>query len=87
MTSGSLEKKRFLASRDVIISSQFAVQIWRGFFTLGDGCWLPIFGAPRPANFERTKTERTVLGMSHLGIIQACLWVLSVYFSALLQGI
>ena len=25
----------------MIISSQFAAQIWRGFFTLGDGCWLP----------------------------------------------
>ena len=35
-------KQALLASRDVIISSQFAAQIWRGFFTLGDGCWLPI---------------------------------------------
>ena len=34
-------KQALLASRDVIISSQFAAQICRGFFTLGDGCWLP----------------------------------------------
>ena len=33
-----------LASRDVIISSQFAARIRRGFFTLGDGCWLPKVG-------------------------------------------
>ena len=30
------------ASRDVIISSQFAARIRREIFTLGDGCWLPI---------------------------------------------
>ena len=35
-------KQALLASRDVIISSQFAARIRRGFFTLGDGCWLPI---------------------------------------------
>ena len=35
-------KQGLLASRDVIISSQFAAQIRRGFFTLGDWCWLPI---------------------------------------------
>ena len=34
-------KQALLASRDVIISSQFAARIRRGFFTLGDGCWLP----------------------------------------------
>ena len=32
----------------MIISSQFAVKIWRGFFTLGDGCCLPM-PALRPA--------------------------------------
>ena len=37
-------KQAFLASRDVIISSQFAARIRRGFFTLGDGCWLPTYG-------------------------------------------
>ena len=35
-------KQALLASRDVIISSQFAAQSCRGFFTLGDGCWLPM---------------------------------------------
>ena len=34
-----------MASRDVIISSQFAARIRRGFFTSGDGCWLPITSA------------------------------------------
>ena len=34
-------KQVLLASRDVIISSQFTARIRRGFFTLGDGCWLP----------------------------------------------
>ena len=34
-------KQAPLASRNVIISSQFAARIRRGFFTFGDGCWLP----------------------------------------------
>ena len=37
-------KQALLASRDVISSSQFAARICRGFFTLGDGCGLPILG-------------------------------------------
>ena len=34
-------KQVLLASRDVIIFSQIAARIRRGFFTWGDGCWLP----------------------------------------------
>ena len=36
-------KQAFLASRDVIISSQICVSKLQRVFTLGDGCWLPIF--------------------------------------------
>ena len=35
-------KRALLASRDVIISSQICVSKLQRFFTLGDGCWLPI---------------------------------------------
>ena len=34
-------EQALLASRDVIICSQIAARTRRGFFTLGDGCWLP----------------------------------------------
>ena len=34
-------KQAHLASRDVIASSQVAAWTCRGFFALGDGCWLP----------------------------------------------
>ena len=40
-------KQALLASRDVMISSQFAARIRRGFFTLGDGCWLPMKWWPK----------------------------------------
>ena len=39
-------KQALLASRDVIIASQICVSKLQRFFTLGDGCWLPILGAP-----------------------------------------
>ena len=36
-------KQALLASRDVIISSQICVSKLQRVFTLGDGCWLPIY--------------------------------------------
>ena len=36
-------KQALLASRDVIISSQICGSNLQNVFTLGDGCWLPIF--------------------------------------------
>ena len=39
----TLKKKALLASHDVIISNQFCVSKLQRVFTLGDGCWLPIF--------------------------------------------
>ena len=36
-------KQALLASRDVIISGQICVSKLQRVFTLGDGCWLPIF--------------------------------------------
>ena len=42
MTSGTPLKQALLASRDVIISSQICVLKFHRFFTLGDGCWLPV---------------------------------------------
>ena len=36
-------KQALLASRDVIISSQIRRLEFAKSFTLGDGCWLPIY--------------------------------------------
>ena len=36
-------KQALLASRDVIISSQICGSNLQKVFTLGDGCWLPMF--------------------------------------------
>ena len=36
-------KQALLASRDVILSSQICVLKLQRVFTLGDGCWLPIY--------------------------------------------
>ena len=40
-------KQALLASRDVIISGQSCISRCQRFFTLGDGCWLPIDGRKR----------------------------------------
>ena len=64
-------KQALLASRDVIISSQFAARIRRGFFTLGDGCWLPIKDVSQSRkcaiNNLRTKNPRGLLGWGSRG--------------------
>ena len=39
-------KQALLASRDVIISSQIRGSNLQKVFTLGDGCWLPIYRKP-----------------------------------------
>ena len=51
-------KQVLLASRDVIIPSQFAARIRRGFFTLGDGCWLPtLVSSPKTAHIGRNQSS------------------------------
>ena len=39
-------KRVLLASRDVIVSSQICGSNVQRFFTLGDGCWLPMVMMP-----------------------------------------
>ena len=75
-------KQALLASRDVIISSQFVAQICRGFFTLGAGCWLPmelssfffkgrgskfLFGVVFLCSHPKTSQERN-LSEGHRGV-------------------
>ena len=50
-------KQALWASRDVIISGQICVSKLQRFFTLGDGCWLPI---PLFGNGPNTVSESTV---------------------------
>ena len=45
-------KQAFWASRDVIISSQICVLKFQRFFTLGDGCWLPMLIRPEMDLYE-----------------------------------
>ena len=64
MTSWSFEKQTLLASQDVIISSQSCGSNHRGFFTIGDGYWLPW-----NLTYQVERQEDDNL-MDHLGLAQ-----------------
>ena len=75
-------REALVASRDVIISSQICSSNHRGFFTLSDGCWLPIF-----LEFFDPKAERPFQTLSELTPVEGQRCPKSVFLFSLARSI